>query len=113
VRTKTIDVMLTPENFQTGLIFIPSVDVLEQIPITGDDGSSDTGTNKPGRGKGGKGPKGGTGGTPTPTPPPVTSGSGGSGGGPGQSGNNNGGTNAVPPGTIPAPPAGSTPRRRS
>jgi hypothetical protein len=119
VRTKTIDVMLTPENFQTGLIFIPSVDVLEQIPITGDDGSSDTGTSKPGRGKGGKGPKGGTGGTPTPTPtptpaptpqPPTNSGSG---GGPGQSGNNNGGSNAVPPGTIPAPPAGSTPRRRS
>jgi hypothetical protein len=40
IRTKTIDVTLSGSNFQTGLVFIPPVDLLEQIPATGDDDTS-------------------------------------------------------------------------
>jgi hypothetical protein len=44
LRTKTIDVTLSDTQFQTGLVFIPAVDILEQIPATGDDGSNPAGT---------------------------------------------------------------------
>jgi hypothetical protein len=49
IHTKTIDVMLGPGtafgSFLGGLVFIPPVDALEQIPITGDDGTGSGSTS--------------------------------------------------------------------
>jgi hypothetical protein len=44
IRTKTIDVTLSGSNFQTGLVFIPPVDLLESIPASGDDDTSSPST---------------------------------------------------------------------
>jgi hypothetical protein len=49
IHTKTIDVMLGPGTvfgpFLGGLVFIPPVDALEQLPITGDDGTDSGSTS--------------------------------------------------------------------